>query len=132
MRPQVMQKITGKCHCGKNSYTLTAEPEFQFVCYCSNCRKLNSGGHLCGMVFDQSQLSEASATESYSYNGGSGKPIILHFCPVCSTQLYAYPTEHKDKVVIRANSLENSNFKPQTSIFSESAFDWDRPQPLEK
>lgn len=126
-----MKKLTGKCHCGKNTFTIDAKPEFQFVCYCNSCRVINSGGHLCGMFMDQSELSEARDTQTYTYNGGSGKPIILHFCPTCATHLYAYPTARQGKVVIRANTLENSDFKPQQAIFAESAFVWDKPLAVE-
>lgn len=122
-----MHKLMGKCHCGKNTYTITAEPEFQFVCYCNNCRVLNSGGHLCGMVFDETNLIPAKKTQEYPYQGGSGNPIIMHFCPECATHLYAYPTEYRGKVVIRANTLVDSNFKSQQSIFMGSAFSWDKP-----
>jgi len=121
-----MTELTGKCHCGKNTFTISAEPEFQFICHCNNCRVINSGGHLCGMLFDQGNFSEADETQIYTYKGGSGNSIIMHFCPVCATHLYAYPTEHKGKVVIRVNTLVDSNFKPQQSIFTESAFPWDR------
>ncbi len=121
-----MTKLVGKCHCGRNKFTVTTKPEFQFICYCNDCRALNSAGHLCGMLFDKEQWSDAKETQTYTYKGGSGNSIIMHFCPICATHLYAYPTEHKDKVVIRANTLENSDFNPQQSIFSESAFSWDK------
>ena len=122
-----MKNLLGKCHCGENQYKITAEPEFQFICYCNDCRILNSGGHLCGIVFDQTKLVEAGHTQIYSYKGGSGNSIIMHFCPICSTNLYAYPTEHQGKVVIRANTLIDFCFEPQQAIFTESAFVWDKP-----
>lgn len=122
-----MTKLTGKCHCGKNTFTMNAEPGFQFICYCDDCRVINSGGHLCGITFDQSDFVEADHTQTYTYEGGSGKPIIMHFCPTCATHLYAYPTEYAGKVVVRANTLVNADFKSQQSIFTESAFTWDKP-----
>lgn len=121
-----MDQLNGKCLCGKSQYKIAAEPEFQFLCYCNNCRVVNSG-HLCGMMFDQSHLTPATDTQIYSYQGGSGNDIELHFCPVCSTNLYAYPREYEGKVVIRANTLINADFKPQKNLFSESAFAWDKP-----
>lgn len=128
-----MTELVGKCHCGKNKFTIaTAKPEFQFICYCNNCRVINSGGHLCGMLFDKDQFSESEDTQTYTYKGGSGNAIVLHFCPTCATHLYAYPTEYKDKVVIRANTLQDVKFAPQQSIFSESAFPWDTVYPNEK
>lgn len=127
-----MTELAGKCHCGKNKFTVTEKPEFQFICYCNNCRVINSGGHLCGMLFDSNQLSEARETQTYTYKGGSGNSIIMHFCPTCATHLYAYPTEHKSKVVIRANTLIDADFKPQQSIFTESAFSWDKQTPIDR
>ncbi|MDF1795100.1 MAG: GFA family protein [Coxiellaceae bacterium] len=121
-----MTKHCGKCFCSENSFEIDADPEFQFICYCSECRELNSGGHLCGMLFDAAQLTEAANTKTFEYKGGSGEPIIMHFCPTCSTQLYGYPTKYAGKVVVRANTIKNSNFKPQQMLFEESKFDWDQ------
>lgn len=121
-----MQKIAGKCHCGKNNFTAASEPEFQFVCYCDSCKALNSGGHLCGMLCDESKFTVATNTKVYSYKGGSGSNIDLHFCPTCSTQLYAYPREYPGKVVIRANTISGYDFESQQNLFSESAFKWDK------
>ena len=122
-----MRKLSGQCHCGKNIFTVKCEAQFQFVCYCSDCRVLNSGGHLCGMVFDADKLTKAKNTQQYTYAGGSGNAIIMHFCPICATHLYALPTEFKDKVVVRANTLIDASFDSQQSIFPESAFSWDKP-----
>lgn len=121
-----MTKLTGKCHCGANTFEVNAEPAFQFVCYCTNCRVLNSGGHLCGMMFDEGSLTKAENTKEYSFTGGSGQSIDVQFCPTCATHLYAYPRSVPGKVVIRANTIENADFKPQQELFPESAFEWDK------
>lgn len=121
-----MEKIVGQCHCGKNKFEINGEPEFQFICYCTDCRVLNGGGHLCGMMFDESALSSAEFTQKYAYQGGSADPVELHFCPDCATQLYAYPRHYQGKVVIRANVLNKEIFNSQQNLFSESSFSWDR------
>ena len=125
-----MAILTGQCHCGKNHLQVTDNPEFQFVCYCRQCRVLNSGGHLCGMMFDESIFTAPEETIEYSYSGGSGKPIKLHFCPNCGTHLYAIPTQYPGKVIIRANVLDGGDFEPQQPLFSESAFSWDPPMQI--
>ncbi len=122
-----MESVTGKCHCGKNNFTVSGEPEFQFVCCCNSCRHLNGGGHLCGVMFDESNFTPAENAKTYSYAGGSGEPILLHFCPDCATHLYGLPTKHPGKVVIKVNTLGDYPFAPQERIFSESAFKWDAP-----
>lgn len=120
-----MPELSGKCHCGENTFAVNAEPEFQFVCCCDSCKNLNGGGHLCGMMFDEGCFTEASSTQTYSYPGGSGQAIDLHFCPKCATQLYAYPREYPGKVVVRVNTIRDSNFKPQHNLFGDAAFEWD-------
>lgn len=116
----------GTCHCSKNQFTITGDAEYQFVCYCEGCRHINSGGHLCGALFDSASLSEAAHTKSYTYCGGSGKEIVLHFCQNCGTHLYAFPKAFENKVVIRVNTLADFDFSPQQDLFKESAFSWDK------
>ncbi len=124
-----MTQLNGKCFCGKNKYSLSGTPEFQFICYCNGCRTLNSGGHLCGLIFDANLFTEATDTQTFDYPGGSGDPITLHFCPTCSTQLYAFPHKYAGKVVVRANTLEDMEFKPQQNLFVEEKFSWDPVNP---
>ncbi len=120
-----MEEYIGRCHCGKNTFRVNNQSEFQFICYCDSCKQINSGGHLCGIVFDESHLTKAQHTKTYHYAGGSGSDIILHFCLDCGTHLYAYPTEFANKVVVRANTLKEFNFEPQQNLYAESAYHWD-------
>ena len=125
-----MTELTGQCHCGKNHIRVTNTPESQVICYCTDCRVLNSGGHLCGMMFNEADFKPPEDTCEYRYPGGSGNPIILHFCSICGTHLYSTPKQYPGKVVIRANVLNEVDFKPQQGLFSESAFTWDSPLKL--
>ena len=120
-----MQTITGSCHCGINTFSVEAEPSFQFVCYCTNCRVLNSGGHLCGVMFDEETFKPAQEVQEYSFEGGSGKSVDLNFCPKCGTHLYAFPRSVPGKVVIRANTIDEAVFSPNQELFPESKFKWD-------
>lgn len=121
-----MSVLNGQCHCGQCCFEVSGEPQFQFNCYCTGCRQLNSSGHLSGMLFNTDEFSEADNTKHYSYPGGSGEPIQLHFCPNCATHLYAYPTSMPNKVVIRPNVLEHCDFKSQQNLFADGAFEWDK------
>lgn len=78
-------------------------------------------------MLDQANFVAAEQTQTYTYKGGSGNDIVMHFCPTCATHLYAYPTEFQGKVVVRANTLPDESFKPQQALFAESAFSWDEP-----
>jgi hypothetical protein len=65
-------------------------------------------------------------TSVYSYPGGSGNMLNLHFCPKCSTQIAATPAAHKGTMIVRANVLDDmGGFKPGKHIHTDSAFAWD-------
>lgn len=124
------QKWNGECHCKKIKYQVNGKSHFEFFCHCEDCRKIHGGGRLPGMVFPKTALSFEGNPKVYQYTGGSGQAIELFFCSDCSTSLFAFPLQHEEIVVIRANSLclEDSNrFQPQKSIFSDRAFSWDQP-----
>lgn len=120
------QKVTGQCHCGNVKYSVNETKLFEFLCHCDDCRTLNSGGHLSGIIFQADSLQTEGDINEYNYPGGSGQEVQTRFCPNCSTTLYAFPLAHPDSVVVRANTLDDPNiFKPQQSLFGEKAFDWD-------
>jgi len=120
------QPITGSCHCGKIKYSINGEKLFEFICHCKECQKLNTGGHLCGIMYAKDSLEVSGTPSQYSYPGGSGKPVENQFCPNCGTTVFAFPQSHSEGVVVRVNTLDNPNdFKPQQSLFAESAFAWD-------
>ena len=123
-----MPMYKGQCHCGKNKYSVDAEPEFQFECHCEGCRVINGAGHLAGILVDATEFSPAMEAKTYTYPGGSGDPVKMHFCSTCGTHLYAFPTHYPDKVVLRANTLTEGDFKPEHVLFPESAFKWDKPR----
>lgn len=123
----MMKKVNGKCHCGSCSYELLSEKKFEFLCHCSDCKVLNSGGHLSGVIFSEEGFAVKGELTTYSYPGGSGQNIEYSFCQKCGTGLYARPLAHAGVIVIRANTLEDDSiFNPQKSLFPESAHPWDK------
>ena len=117
---------TGGCHCGKVKLSFPGESTFSFSCHCGTCQKLVSGGRLLGFGVAEEGVSVDGETSEYRYAGGSGKDIVLSFCPACSTQLFAKPTAMEGAIVIRANALENPNsFTPEKFVFTDEACSWD-------
>jgi len=117
----------GTCHCGKIEISFPKKASFSFACHCHTCQKLVSGGRLLGLGVGADDFSVNGAVADYSYAGGSGKNITLSFCPTCSTQLFARPDAIENTIVVRSNALEHPNvFKPDQTLFLESACDWDQ------
>lgn len=121
---------TGACHCKKVTYLIKGAKTYEFLCHCSDCRVLNGGGHLSGIVFKEEDFSYEGKVQEYQYKGGSGELIHAHFCPNCSTGLFGLLDSHKGVVVVRANTLDDASiFTPQKSLFAEEAFAWDTVLP---
>lgn len=133
MKEEAVDEVTGACHCGQVSYSVLGEKQFEFFCYCTDCRKLNGGGHLAGIAIAHNNISLRGDPAEYCYPGGSGKMIQLVFCSRCSTQILAFPSSHPDVVILRANTLDRpQQFEPQKSIYTDTAFEWDRSEIKEK
>ena len=118
--------IKGKCHCGNVTYQHSADAQYQFVCQCIDCQKLSAGCQLAAAVFPKEGFQLEGEVQTYEYPGGSGKPIMMSFCPKCGTSLYAVPTAF-DKVVIRAGTYDNpEDFKPVKVIHPDEQQHWQR------
>lgn len=117
---------TGRCHCGDVKVTIKADDMFRFSCHCADCMKLVSGGRLLGLGVPEDSVTITGNTSIYSYPGGSGELLHLHFCPNCSTQIGAIPEAHKGTIIIRANVLDDiRTFKPGKHIHTDNALEWD-------
>lgn len=121
-----MSGLSGHCHCGQCTYSVEHAGTFHFCCLCEGCQRLSAGGRLLGISVPSETFQATGPLREYTYPGGSGSPIVLSFCEVCSTQLFARPTEHAGVVILRASSLNRElDFKPRKFIFRESAPSWD-------
>ena len=118
--------VTGTCHCGAVSIETPAKAMFTFSCHCSSCRKLSSGGRLLGHGTSVDAIKVSGETKTYAYPGGSGKDIVLHFCPTCSVQIYAEPLAHPGMAAVRASLLDNeAEFTPIEYLHTDDAYGWE-------
>jgi hypothetical protein len=116
---------SGACHCGAVRYRVSGAPQFQFLCHCDNCRKINGGMRLAGVTFPDGAFTVEGVTSVYRYAGGKGE-IETHFCGKCGTPLYAHPKIHAGMVVVRANTLSDpASFAPVKSIYGHRACAWE-------
>lgn len=121
------ETVQGQCHCKAVTITVPQAAHFAFSCHCDGCRKLSSGGRLLSHSIAKADVTIDGDVSSYTYAGGSGKDIILSFCPKCSTQLYAEPTAFPGMLAVRASVLDNANdFTPMQFLHTDGAFCWDK------
>ena len=120
----MMKEVHGQCHCATITLTITGEQKHAFLCFCDDCRKINGGGRLTGVVFQKDDLAVSEKAQEYTYEGGTGH-ITLFFCALCSTPLYAYPHAYAGVVIVRANCLRDFSYEPKESLFKEKLETWD-------
>ena len=75
--------LTGTCHCGASSWTLTAMPQSVTACSCTICRRY---GALWAYGFIGKDVTVTGATTAY--RRADGTQLEFHFCPTCGCVLY--------------------------------------------
>jgi hypothetical protein len=117
--------ITGRCLCGALRYTLTAEPIFSAICHCRDCQRFTGSafGTVLGVAKPAFKID--GTVKTFSSLGGSGKPILRHFCPECGSSIAEEPTVLPDLVVVNVGTLdEPAAVTPTRQIFCDDALPW--------
>lgn len=96
--------MTGTCHCGSVSLSVSHRPEYVNFCDCSLCAK--SGG-VWG-YYKKSEVEIDGPTSSYRRTNYEQPAVEMHFCPKCGTTTHWVLTEHfeGDQVGVNARLFE--------------------------
>lgn len=70
--------ISGSCHCGKITFTVSHEPQWLTECNCSTCRRFGA----LWARFKRKNVTVSGADDSISYIQGD-KTLSVHTCSVC-------------------------------------------------
>ena len=109
---------SGKCFCGKVSFSFPYDPMLHFSCHCANC-KILFGSTLEALVIGDSELEIKGETRSFTYEGGSGMKLHNHRCLECGTVIYNNPELLEGVIYLPAGLLAGQiQFKPKMEIWS--------------
>ncbi|MEM9501038.1 MAG: GFA family protein [Pseudomonadota bacterium] len=84
--------MTGECHCGAISVTITNKPDYINLCDCSLCAK--TGG--AWGYFTTGDVQVNGETQSYRRRDRDKPACEMQFCPSCGTTTHWVLTEHYD------------------------------------
>ncbi|QUL38077.1 GFA family protein [Erythrobacter sp. JK5] len=84
--------MTGGCHCGAVTVTLSRRPEYVNLCDCSLCAK--SGG--AWGYFCSAEVSVEGETANYRRADYEKPAVEMHFCRTCGTTTHWTLTEYHD------------------------------------
>jgi len=120
-----MAKITGGCLCGAVRYTAEADAVSATVCHCTDCQKFTGSAFAALVLVPKEALSVTGAWKTFTSLGGSGKPILRHFCPECGSSLAEEPGTRPDMVILCAGTFDDpAAVKPGREIFRDDALGW--------
>jgi hypothetical protein len=117
--------ITGACFCKAVQYELLAESQMQGLCYCTDCQTVGGTSHWTSYAVAPSdfRLVRGELTP-FSYDPGSGREVIRHFCKTCGTQIMVQSDALGVASVNAMTFDDQTQFAPQVAYFSESAPHW--------
>ena len=118
-------ELKGGCLCGAVRYAATAEPVFSAVCHCRDCKRFTGSAFGALVGVPKTALKIEGAPKTFSSLGGSGKPILRHFCPQCGSSIAAEPAALPGLIILNLGTLdEPAALTPTRQIFCDDALPW--------
>jgi hypothetical protein len=120
-----MASITGGCLCGAVRYTAEAEAPRATVCHCRDCQKFTGSAFAALVMVPKEALTLSGPLKTFSSIGGSGKPILRHFCPECGSSIAEEPGTRPGMVILNVGTFDDPAVAtPGREIFRDDALPW--------
>jgi hypothetical protein len=124
-RSKGMPMITGGCLCGAVRYTAEADPTTATICHCRDCQKFSGSAFAALVPVSKEKLTLSGTLKTFSSLGGSGNPILRHFCPECGSSIAEQPGTRPDILVLNVGTLDDPAMaQPSREIFHDDALPW--------
>ena len=116
---------TGKCLCGRVSYTVTGEPAFTAMCHCRSCQRYTGSAFEPIIAFRSQDVKVHGELKTFDEIADSGKAVHRRFCPNCGSGMVAEVEAMPGLTLVLAGSLDDpSIFEPSMEVFCSSAQPW--------
>lgn len=123
-------ELSGHCHCGAVSYTISGEPVRMARCHCNACRRTTGTGHAVQAFFNKDGVTITGETGSYESLADSGARRTRYFCPVCGSRLFTENEKSPHLIGVAAGSFDDSSwFKPAVGLYETERPGWDAIDP---
>ena len=123
-------KYSGRCLCGKISYSVDAEPLFTGNCHCKDCQRSSGSAFIPAILFLEKSVSILGEAKYFESTSDSGNIHKRGFCSNCGSQLFAKFSTMPGMLGIKAGTLDHpSNYVPKLDFYVASAAPWDFMNP---
>ena len=120
-----MSQLTGGCLCGAVRYATTAKPVMSAVCHCRDCQRFTGSAFGALIVVPKEALAIDGTIKTFSSLGGSGKPVLRHFCPECGWSIAEETGSAPGGMVLNVGTMdEPKSFTPVLEVFRDDALPW--------
>jgi hypothetical protein len=120
-----MATITGGCLCGAVRYTAEADPTSATICHCRDCQKFTGSAFAALVMVSKEMLRIDGTLKTFRSIGGSGNPILRHFCPECGASIAEEPGARPGILVLNVGTFDDPGVsRPAREIFRDDALPW--------
>jgi len=118
-------EIKGGCLCGAVRYIAEADPTSATVCHCRDCQKFTGSAFAALVRVAKEALTIEGTLKTFSSIGGSGNPILRHFCPECGSSIAEEPGTRPGMIILNVGTFDDPTVaKPGREIFRDDALPW--------
>jgi len=118
-------EIKGGCLCGTVRYTAEADPTSATVCHCRDCQKFTGSAFAALVLATKEAVTIEGALKTFSSIGGSGNPILRHFCPECGSSIAEEPGTRPGMIILNVGTFDDPTVaKAGREIFCDDALPW--------
>ena len=118
---------TAKCACQATTITVSAEPEMNGICHCSNCKRRTGSAFGKSAYFPKSAVvSQIGATSVFSFHHAEqNHDQQRHFCSSCGTTLFWYLSALPNSVGIASGCFTESPLpEPSLTVATGQSVSW--------
>ncbi|HIO92544.1 MAG TPA: GFA family protein [Leucothrix mucor] len=117
---------TGKCLCGKVTYTISSEPLRMGQCHCEDCRRSTGTGHASNAFFAEDSVKIEGDTSRFDIITDTGSTLTRYFCPNCGSRLFSSNSTAPNFIGVTAGTVDDSSwFKANFIVYNKSKPEWD-------
>src|SRR6516165_11477279 len=121
----VEMEIKGGCLCRAVRYTAEVDPTSATVCHCRDCQKFTGSAFAALVRATKEAVTIEGILKTFSSIGGSGNPILRHFCPECGSSIAEEPGTRPGIIILNIGTFDHPAVaKPGREIFRDDALPW--------
>ncbi len=119
-------EIRGGCLCGAVRYVATVEQAAATVCHCRDCQRFTGSAFATLVAVPKEALTIDGAMRTFSSPGGSGQPLLRHFCSECGASLAEEsPSRRPGVLILNVGTFdEPAEVTLGREIFRDDALPW--------